>query len=445
MASLRPWNLFGKTIYAAANPGASSNLAIQLSKARLKQQAQAGPVGSPFVRNCAYLIGPFSALWALLLAARWRYSDAERLKALEQKPGGAILLDLLGWRLIAHLGPYQVPNFCHAKMHEESLKMLQEKVMLDHERMRALSRLSQLSQRRLAAQRLAATCAEAGMPLLAIEPLLVDAFLQDSKDPNPRAPGESTESHRALAAKIILDMVSAADPEDRAVPLWVLKGVIKASGAPWQSGAQGEELRATLLLQLLRNSGNAEAAAASPEVCQYLSRPGLKKKEDTAWPVKAYLLSGETHDLLRRGARLVGKHRAEAMEPQPKRERDTPNLQIKRDLRNLWTTILLTAGWAAMQHFSGVYTMQATLQMAAGIAGALAGTTVLESLWRLEEMLIESEYYWEDVYGTVPASMAMMLANCISLAWAARFSCIVPFVFCRLFKDDYLDAHRTFE
>ena len=28
--------------------------------------------------------------------------------------------------------------------------------------------------------------------------------------------------------------------QDRAVPLWVLKGVIKASGAPWQSGAQGE-------------------------------------------------------------------------------------------------------------------------------------------------------------------------------------------------------------
>eukprot|EP00434_Breviolum_minutum_P035873 symbB.v1.2.031771.t1/scaffold3680.1/size54306/1 len=316
------------------------------------------------------------------------------------------------------------------------------------------------------------------MPLLAIEPLLVDAFLQDSKAPNepPRkTPGESTESHRALAAKIILDVVSA----DRTVPLWVLKGVIKATGAPWQSGAQGEELRATLLLQLLRNSGNAEAAAASPEVCQYLSRPGLKKKEDTAWPVKAwkglykalvyehsnfntfngglflccprkaYLLSGETHDLLRRGARLVGKHRAEAIEPQPKRERDTPSLQIKRDLRNLWTTILLTAGWAAMQHFSGAgvsrIPTQATLQLAAGIAGALAGTTVLESLWRLEEMLIESEYYWEDVYGTVPASMAMMLANCISLAWAARFSCIVPFVFCRLFKDDYLDAHRTFE
>ena len=28
--------------------------------------------------------------------------------------------------------------------------------------------------------------------------------------------------------------------QDRAVPLWVLKGVIKATGAPWQSGAQGE-------------------------------------------------------------------------------------------------------------------------------------------------------------------------------------------------------------
>ena len=28
--------------------------------------------------------------------------------------------------------------------------------------------------------------------------------------------------------------------QDRTVPLWVLKGVIKATGAPWQSGAQGE-------------------------------------------------------------------------------------------------------------------------------------------------------------------------------------------------------------
>lgn len=40
---------------------------------------------------------------------RWWYSDAERLRALEQKPGGAIFLDFLARPLLAHFGPYQAP------------------------------------------------------------------------------------------------------------------------------------------------------------------------------------------------------------------------------------------------------------------------------------------------------------------------------------------------
>ncbi|CAK8988423.1 unnamed protein product [Durusdinium trenchii] len=445
MNSLRPWNLFGKTMYAAHAQGAGSNLVLQLSKARAKQQAQETDLSSPFLRNFFYLLAPSSVFWAWLLFTRWRYGDADRLRALEDKPGGVILLDLLAWRITAHLGPYQVPNFCHAKMHEESLKMLQESVMLDQERMRALSRLGQLSQRHLAAQSLAPLGAEAGpgAPLEAIRPLLFDAFYQASE--SARAPGSSTESHKAQATKIILDVVSACAPEERQVPPWVLSGLVRARGAPWQSGAQGEEVRATVLVQLLRTPANAQTAASLPEVCEYLARPGLKRKEDTAWPLKAYLMSGETHDILRRGARLVAKQRPGAVEPQLKRDRDTPNLQIKRDVRNAWSTILLTAGWAAMQHFSGVYTIQATLQMAAGVAGALGGTVVLETLWRLEELAIESEWYWKDPFGTVPASAVMVLANCGALAWAVRHSCIVPFLICRLFKDDYFDAHRTFE
>ena len=48
-----------------------------------------------------------AALWALLGIARWRYGETSRLKELEKRPGGAILMDLLLWRLTAHLGPYQ--------------------------------------------------------------------------------------------------------------------------------------------------------------------------------------------------------------------------------------------------------------------------------------------------------------------------------------------------
>ena len=86
---------------------------------------------------------------------------------------------------------------------------------------------------------------------------------------------------------------------------------------------------------------------------------------------------------------------------------------------------------------------------------ARPGTTVLEVLWRLEELVIESEWYWEDMpqvslwyflvgtrhyeefrdqfwvrsfskstamfdqdgFRSVPVSAAMVLANCTSLAW----------------------------
>ena len=85
--------------------------------------------------------------------------------------------------------------------------------------------------------------------------------------------------------------------------------------------------------------------------------------------------------------------------------------------------------------------MQAMLQMASAVASALAGTGLLEALWRLEEQMIEAEWYWQD---GLAASGLMVLANCCALAWAGRFSCIVPFLICRLFKDDYLDAHRSF-
>ncbi|CAE7512511.1 unnamed protein product [Symbiodinium natans] len=403
---------------------------------------EASRFSSPFLRNFAYLLGPFSAVWTLLWAARWRYRDADRLRDLELKPGGAILLDLLAWRVTAHLGPYQVPNFAKAKMHEEPLKMLQDPVLLDYERMRALSRLGQLSQRRMAALSFSAPGTDQGSPLVAIEPLLFDAFYEDPASVT-NTPGTSSDTHKAAAAKIILDVVSACPSQDRSVPDWVLSGLVRARGIPWQVGPQGEELRATLLVQLLQTPRNAAAAGSLMEVRQYLGSSGIRRKEDTIWPLKAYLLSGETHDLLRKGARLVTKHCPGAVEPQNKRERDTPSLQMKRDLRNFWTSILLTAGWASFQHWTAVFTAQALLQLAAGVASASAGAAVLEILWSAQEQVIQTEWYWENAYST-PASAAMAFTNCVALAWASRFSCILPFVVSRLFKDDYLDAYRTF-
>lgn len=53
-----------------------------------------------------------------------------------------------------------------------------------------------------------------------------------------------------------------------------------------------------------------------------------------------------------------------------------------------WPTI-----WWMVEHL--VITAMTPMTMRISSFSWDAGTTVLESLWRLEEMLIESEYYWE--------------------------------------------------
>merc|ERR1712224_1026907 len=147
--------------------------------------------------------------------------------------------------------------------------------------------------------------------------------------------------------------------------------IVEAAGPPWDAGPQGEELRAVLLLLLMQTPSNCQAAAALPDVCLYLRQPGFKRKEDTFWPVKAYLLSGETPDLIRKISRLVARQCPDAdVELPPRRARDTPSLQSKRDLRNFQTTALVTLGWASFRAWRGVVSLAAALSIgkAAGCA-----------------------------------------------------------------------------
>lgn len=449
--ALWPWNIFRKTLYIAnagsAALGVPLTTKLSLVRARIKSEAHADPTSQAQLLR---LFLPTSiAAWLLLLAAWRHYSDAERLRALESKPGGAVLLDLLGWRVVAHLGPYQIPNLVHAQLYEEPLRLLRQSLLLDYERARALGRLEQLSQRRLAAAAFrpppgAADVQSYGCASMqALEPLLLEAFMP-SKDVNEFA-ANSTSTHQEAVARVIFDVVAATPPEDRSVPACILHGLVLAQGPPWGAGPQGEELRATLLCQLLRAPANCQNAASLPEVCHYLEQPGMKRKEDTLWPIKSYLLSGETPDLIRRGARLVNRQCPGAVEVPPRHARDTPSLEIKRDLRNAWTTVLVTGGWAAFHSFPGVVNLQAVWTMARACAYALAGMGVLEGLWRMEERVIQSTWYFEERRLMLTCSAGMSLLNCVAFAWAFRCSIAVPFIFCRVVKDELLDAYRRFE
>eukprot|EP00929_Paragymnodinium_shiwhaense_P101417 TRINITY_DN64515_c0_g1_i1.p1 TRINITY_DN64515_c0_g1~~TRINITY_DN64515_c0_g1_i1.p1 ORF type:complete len:501 (-),score=120.67 TRINITY_DN64515_c0_g1_i1:65-1519(-) len=483
MSRIRPWNIFKKTLYAGhgAEGGAGSGslqLPAQISLARARLREDADAEVSSFTANLTWLLPPAAALWLLLCAARWHGSDAERLKALEKKGGGPILLDFLGCRLASHLGPYQLPNFVQARLYEEPLRRLREPLLLDHERSASLSRLEQMTQRRLAALQLtlpppeaaaaaAASSGAAGADLhpavAAIEPLLRTIFAapakQDAGSSSSSQTGDQaaaaasameasmlgSSTHRTVETRIVFDVLGALAPEERVVPSWVLSGLVQSTQSPWSYGARGDEVRANMLVQLLASSENCKRAVQLPEVCEYLQRIGTKVQEETNWPLKSYLLSGETPDLLRRGALLVCRQCPNALAVQPRRPRDTPSLQVKHDLRNLWTTTLVTLGWAGLRAWRGQLDANSIIAMAKACGGALAGMGLLETVWRAEEAVIQSPWYFESGGASMlGASAGMAALNCVVGAWAFRYATFIPFVACRV-KDEVTDAYRHFD
>lgn len=444
--ALRPWNVFQKTLYSARADGGhlAVTARISLARAHLKERGQQTEEGASFLGIFSILLPSSIAVWVLLWAARQRYSDEERLKALEGRAGGSMLLDVLSSRFAAHLGPYQVPNFVNARLHEEPLRTLREPLLLDHERTRALSRLEQLSMRRVSAQAIAPP-GEDGSALQAIEPVFVD-LLASAPQGSPDASLVAANSHQAAALRIVFDILCATPPEQRTVESWVLSGLVMAQGPPWDAGPQSEETRVALLLLLLQSPENCKLAASLREVCTFVQQLGFKQKEDTLWPLKAYLLSGETPDLLRKCVRMINKHSPGAIEaPPPKARRDTPSLQLKHDLRNYWTTALLTGSWASFCAWRGTASVSALLALGQSVGGALGGIFVLESIWRMQEWLIQSTRYFEEPSVMYSGSAAMCLLNCVAWSWAFRAPVFLPFVICRVLKDDFMDAYRVFE
>mmetsp|Transcript_9245 Transcript_9245/g.20655 ORF Transcript_9245/g.20655 Transcript_9245/m.20655 type:complete len:446 (-) Transcript_9245:36-1373(-) len=442
--ALRPWNVFQKTSYVVRSDAGHVPISSMITLARAKGQRLGAEQETTFGQLFAVILPASAVAWTALFITRWRYSDGERLRVIEGKQGGAIWVDMLACRALSHFGPYQAPNLMKAKLYEGPLQSLEEPLLLDHERSRVLQRLEQITQRRVAALSLlldeGGTSSRSGMPLLRIESILRDVLKAHGSMALVRSP-----SHLEASLRIVLDCICALPAENRAVPDWVLTHLVTSSGEPWDTlGPQGEEIRATMMLQLLQCEANSAAAAKLPTVITYLSTPGIRLKADTLWPLKAYLLSGETSDLLRRAARLVVKQDPNAMELPPRCTRDTPNLQFKHDSRNLWTTVLGAFLWAASRSWRGVIDMKAILELTGAGAGGVGAILVVEGFWRAEELIIQTQKYFDDTLTMYAVSAGMCLEHSIVWSWAFRYPVLVPFLFVRLVKDNFLDSYRSF-
>lgn len=430
--ALRPWNVFKTTVYVAKTTGGRVPVISRINRARAQVAYDSHPEHIPFEKVFVAFALPSAVTWMLLCASWWRYSDPERLRTVEAKSSGLIILDVLGGRVTSHLGPPQTPNLARASMHERALQSLRDPLLLDHERLHALFRLEQLSQRTLGASSLTGN---GGLEVL--EPLFLELLSKEKGDMT------RTTSQRLTCLRILLNVVCAAPCEKREVPGWVLSGLVSLRGEPFDSPLQ-EEVRATLLVLLLDAPANCKLAAELPEVLEYFSR-GFKKKEDTPWPLKAYLLSGETTDLVRKGARLIARQCPGAIALPQKYDRETPSLQMKYDLRNMWTTTMLTVAWGAFRGWSGFFTVPSMFRMVRSAAGALGGVAVLESLWRAQEFMIDASWYCEECRVMLPCSAAMCVVNSAAWAWAfTRTAAMAPFTFCIFVKDDLSDSYRSF-
>jgi len=460
------------------------------------------PITLLFIALCL----PSAGAWLFLALASWRCSDVDRLRALENRQAGAVLLDLLSWRTTAHLGPYQVPNLVRAQLQKAPLRALRDPGSSDRERARALARLGRLTERRLAAAAIGIGLGGGGSgtgegeetsidgygsaALHALEPLLLDMFREGTEEeeykeedeeedeqgsavgaplcmepltPPLSAPPLARRSKRGLleaspanrrqeleaSARILFDVVLATPAVERVVPPWVLSGLVRTAHAPWGSCARGEELRVALLVLLLEAPGNCWTVASSlSEVRHYLQQPGVRLKANTIWPLKAYLLGGETPDLLRRGALLVNMRCPGSIDvPEEIRyERETLSLQAKHDLRNAQTTALLTAGWATVVWLArGPVGARGISSLMRACVCALGSVAVLEGLWRAQERIIETEWYFSESCGTLLCSAGMCVLNCAAWAWALRYSAFLPFAVCRFAKDDIVETFRSFE
>jgi len=422
--------------------------ADKLSEARERLQVKAEQEEWNFKSRSLVVLPLSTAAWLALFGTYYYYSDASRVKDLEGGPGGTLVIDALGWRSLAHFGPYQMPNLVQARLHEKPLELLREDELKDVRRAWAVNRLGMLTQRREPAK--AVVEMERDLSKLPLEALFRSVFDEPEEGWGGRTAGGDAlglaSGIQEDAAKSCLDIISALPPEDRAVPSWVLSGLVCSRARPWTDGPQGEEWRTSVLLQLLRTPSNCEKAAKLPEVMAFVQRPGMKMKADTIFPLRAYLMSGETPDLLRLCSRLIAKTVPEAFSdpPDKKAPRDTPSLQAKHDIRAAWTSMLLTVTYAALRSWPGAFDMPALTTVVVASGCALLAEGALEVLWLGQELMIESEWYYEERSKMLLASFIMSSVNAIAWAAAFQYYAMVPFFASRFVKDDFLDVYRSY-
>ena len=354
-----------------------------------------------------------------------------------------------GWRLLAHLGPYQVPSLVASggwKRALDRLDQVEELGLTESEIAQLLTDIEVITQRRQAVRRIVD---EHGFSIF------LPVFKNLSS--NEEILGQS---HFESNLRVAMDVVSATPARDRRVPLYVIEDLVSKNKNRWESKANEEvmrfrEYRALLLLKLLQNEDNAKMCRGSEILNEFL----VNEKEESfhvkysALPFIPFLYTFKTEklgyeyiDILERiNTAAVGVTQTSQPPTQP---RLSLKLDSKLDYQNFEKMVYLALCYSSLRYIPLIseYSLPVLKQAALGMAKSAIGASILDTIYRIEEHVIQSKPYFESSRDSKSALIVSGMIVGIHTCAGAVILRYLPFSFSPFllmkFRDSFTDSFR---
>jgi hypothetical protein len=355
-----------------------------------------------------------------------------------------------GWRVLAHAGPYQVPDLVRAKIWKSSLELLDQAELMgltESEISQCLTDIEVVTQRRFAVKRIVD---ENGFKIFS-------PVLKYLSSPPPTGCKEKGQSMFEGNIRVAMDVVTATPADQRAVPVEVIEDLVRNNKTQWESTANEEtmrfrEYRMLLLLKLLQNPDNAKNACESKIVRDFIEseKPNSGHVKFSCLPLMPLLyqfkttkLGYEFSDIIERIETILGTS------PPSPAPRESLSLPSKVDFANFEKLVYLTLCYSSLRVIPLITEYSLPVLSGAGrvMAKSVLGAALLETVYRAVEHVIQSRPYYESAdqggAGKFISSGTLVGAQAICVAVILkRFPyCFAPFALMKL-RDSFVDSFR---
>ena len=335
-----------------------------------------------------------------------------------------------GWRFLAHVGPYHVPDLVRAEIWRKSLAALSNDDLLDSEVSQLLTDIEVVTQRRCAVSEIVDRHGfEVFYPLMLLFP----------------KSGETNNFEANL--RILMDVVLATKASDRRATPECIRALLAAKTS---SDRRFDEYKLLLLLKLLQNESVLNVVKSGELRGEIVTCLDAQDATHTPYPAlplmpilyqfKTEKLGYETFDLVRKIRRLLNV----PTNDEQSIFRKSLKLDYKIDFVNFEKLMYLTLCYSSIRVLPMIseYSFSVLKLAGAVMAKSLVGCAVLETIYRFEEHGIQSTAYytnssWANSIAMVSAHSAMLMVILRKFPF-----CFAPFIVSKMVRDCFSDGYR---